>query len=107
MGFHETFKALSDPVRRDILVLLRDKIMSAGEIGEYFDLTGATMSYHLNQLKKAGLVFEMKEKNFVYYQLNTSVMEEMILWLSQFGGAESKSEEAKKDKKQKNKVYFI
>ena len=93
MGFHETFKALSDPVRRDILVLLRDKTMSAGEIGEYFDLTGATMSYHLNQL--------MKEKNFVYYQLNTSVMEEMILWLSQFGGAESKSEEAKKDKKQK------
>ena len=101
MGFHETFKALSDPVRRDILVLFRDKTMSAGEIGEYFDLTGATMSYHLNQLKKAGLVFEMKEQNFVYYQLNTSVMEEMILWLSQFGGAESKSEEAKKDKKQK------
>ena len=92
MGFHETFKALSDPVRRDILVLLRDKTMSAGQIGEYYDLTGATMSYHLN---------EMKEKNFVYYQLNTSVMEEMILWLSQFGGAESKSEEAKKDKKQK------
>ena len=101
MGFHETFKALSDPVRRDILLLLRDKIMSAGEIGEHFDLTGATMSYHLNQLKKAGLVFEMKEKNFVYYQLSTSVMEEMILWLSQFGGAEPKSEESKKNKKQK------
>ena len=77
-------------------------MMSAGEIGEYFDLTGATMSYHLNQLrKKAGLVFEMKEKNFVYYQLNTSVMEGMILWLSQFGGAESKSDYAKGDKKQK------
>ena len=100
MGFHETFKALSDPVRRDILILLRDKIMSAGEIGEHFDLTGATMSYHLNQLKKAGLVFETKEKNFVYYQLNTSVMEEMILWLSQFGGGEIKSEESKKEKKQ-------
>ena len=84
-----------------IRILSKQNKKGAGEIGEYFDLTGATMSYHLNQLKKAGLVFEMKEKNFVYYQLNTSVMEEMILWLSQFGGAESKSEEAKKDKKQK------
>jgi len=81
MSFHETFKALSDPVRRDILVLLRDKAMSAGEIGEHFDLTGATMSYHLNQLKKAGLVYENKEKNYIYYQLNT-------LWLSQFGESE-------------------
>lgn len=88
MRFHETFKALSDPVRRDILVLLRDKAMSAGEIGEHFDLTGATMSYHLNQLKKAGLVYENKEKNYIYYQLNTSVMEEIILWLSQFGESE-------------------
>ena len=88
MSFHETFKALSDPVRRDILVLWRDKAMSAGEIGEHFDLTGATMSYHLNQLKKAGLVYENKEKNYIYYQLNTSVMEEIILWLSQFGESE-------------------
>lgn len=86
MGFHETFKALSDPVRRDILVLLKSKRMAAGEIAEHFDLTGATVSYHLSQLKKAGLIFEEKQKNFIYYQLNASVFEEIMLWCSQFGG---------------------
>ena len=58
MGFAETFKALSDPVRRDILELLKKKRMSAGEIGGHFDMTGATISYHLSILKKAGLVQE-------------------------------------------------
>lgn len=58
MGFGETFKALSDPARRDILSLLREGRMSAGEIGAHFDMTGATISYHLKILKKAGLVFE-------------------------------------------------
>lgn len=86
MGFPETFKALSDPIRRDILVLLRDGKKSAGEIGSHFELTGATISYHLNQLKKADLVMENKQKNFVYYELNTSVFEEVMLWFSQFGG---------------------
>lgn len=85
MGFAETFKALSDPVRRDILVLLRDGRKSAGEIGGHFELTGATISYHLNQLKKADLVIENKQKNFIYYELNTSVFEEVMLWFSQFG----------------------
>lgn len=84
MGFPETFKALADPVRREILQMLREKRMSAGEIAAVFELTGATVSYHLSQLKKAELVFESREKNYVYYELNTSVLEEIMLWLSQF-----------------------
>ena len=86
MGFAETFKALADPVRREILTMLREKRMSAGEISAAFELTGATVSYHLSQLKKAGLVYESREKNYIYYELNTSVLEEMMLWLSQFRG---------------------
>lgn len=86
MGFAETFKALSDPVRRDILMLLKRGRMSAGDIGSNFDMTGATISYHLSILKKAGLVFEQKEKNFIYYELNTSVVEEVMLWLSDLKG---------------------
>ena len=86
MGFHETFKALSDPARRDILILLKNKKMSVGEICEHFDMTSATISYHLSQLKKAGLIFEEKQKNFIFYQLNASVFEEIMLWISQFGG---------------------
>lgn len=88
MGLPETFKALSNPVRREILVLLKAGRLSAGEIGTHFDMTGATMSHHLAQLKKAGLIFESKEKNFVYYELNTTVFEELMLWFSQFKGGE-------------------
>lgn len=73
MGFAETFKALSDPIRREILMMLRDGSMSAREIGSHFDMTGATISYHLKILKKAELIFEKKEKNYIYYTLNTSV----------------------------------
>ena len=86
MSFAETFKAWSDPVRREILQLLKNGRMSAGEIGSHFDITGATISYHLSVLKKADLVTEMKEKNFVYYELNTSVVEEIMLWLSELKG---------------------
>ena len=86
MSFADTFKALSDPVRRDILTLLKNNRLSAGEIGSHFDMTGATISYHLNVLKKADLVFEAREKNFIYYELNTSVVEEVMLWLSQLKG---------------------
>jgi len=86
MGFAETFKALSDPVRREILTLLKANRLSAGEIGSHFDMTGATISYHLNILKKAGLVFETRERNFIYYDLNTSVVEEVMLWLSELKG---------------------
>ena len=84
MGFPETFKALADPVRRDILLMLRDGRKSAGEITSAFELTGATVSYHLSQLKKAELVFESREKNYIYYELNVSVFEEIMLWLTQF-----------------------
>lgn len=75
MGFGETFKALSDPVRREILQLLKKEKLSAGEIVSHFDMTGATISYHLSILKKADLVRETKVKNFVYYELNASVVE--------------------------------
>ena len=86
MAFADTFNALSDPVRREILVLLKDGKKSAGEIAENFDMTNATISYHLSQLKKAGLVFESRYKNYIYYEINVSVFEEMMLWFSQFGG---------------------
>ena len=88
MSFGETFKALSDPARREILIMLKKGRLSAGEIGQHFDMTGATISYHLTQLKKAGLVFETKHKNFIYYELNISVFEEAMLWLAQFNKME-------------------
>ena len=86
MSFAETFKALSDPIRRDILTLLKKGSLSAGEIGSHFDMTGATISYHLSILKKADLIFENKQKNFIYYDLNTSVVEEVMLWLADLKG---------------------
>lgn len=86
MSFANTFKALSDPVRREILQLLKNGRMSSGEIGSHFDMTGATISYHLNILKKADLVWEAKEKNYVYYELNTSVVDEILLWLKNLKG---------------------
>ena len=86
MSFANTFKALSDPIRREILEMLKKRRMSAGEIGSHFDMTGATISYHLSILKKAELVKETKEKNFVYYELNTSVVEEIMLWLAELKG---------------------
>ena len=89
MGFAETFNALIDPVRREILVMLKSGKMSAGDLGSKFDLTQASVSYHLSQLKKAELITEEKYKNYIYYELNTSVFEEVMLWLSQFGGNEN------------------
>ena len=84
MSFAETFKALSDPARREILTMLREGRKSAGELAANFDMSAATVSYHLSQLKKADLIFETKYKNFIYYELNTSVFEEIMLWLTQF-----------------------
>ena len=86
MAFAETFKALSDPARRQILELLKQGPLSAGEIGSHFDMTGATISYHLKILKKADLVFESRNKNYIYYQLNTTVLEEIMLWISGLKG---------------------
>lgn len=86
LGFENTCKAISDPVRREILSLLKEGKLSAGEIGANFDMTAAAVSYHLNILKKADLVSESRYKNFIYYELNTTVLDEMILWIENLKG---------------------
>ena len=86
LGINETLKAISDPVRRDILMMLKSGRKSAGEIAEQFNLTGATVSYHLAKLKSADLIAEEKYKNFIYYELNTSVFEEVLTWIYTLGG---------------------
>ena len=96
MGYGETFKALSDPARRAILVLLKKGKMSAGDISSRFDMTQATISDHLKLLKEADLIYEEKEKNFIYYSLNTSVIEEVMLWLSDLKKEGRKDVEGKK-----------
>lgn len=99
MAFADTFKALSDPARREILDLLKAGRLSAGDIASRFDMTGATVSYHLKQLKKADLIYETREKNFIYYSLNTSVFEDIMLWASQFmGNTGTKEQNDEKDK---------
>lgn len=80
------FKVLSDRQRRDILVMLKDGRMNAGEIAEQLNITPAALSYHLKLLKDADLIMEYKQKNFIYYEINTSVFQELILWIEQFGG---------------------
>ena len=87
MGLAETFKVLSDPQRREILELLRNGRMNAGEIAEKLEITPAALSYHLKLMKKADLIMEYKEKNFIYYEIQISVFDEMILWVNQFGGS--------------------
>ena len=81
------FKVLSDKQRRDILVLLKEGRLNAGEIAEKLGVTPAALSYHLKLLKEAELVMEYKNKNFVYYEINTTVFDELILWIEQFGGS--------------------
>lgn len=104
MGFPETFKALSDPVRREILLMLKNGKLSAGAIASHFDTTGATISYHLSQLKKADLIFETRQKNFIYYDLNLSVLEELTLWLSQFSAEPRKNEKAENENASKSSL---
>lgn len=84
MGFQQTFKALSDHTRRDILDLLKDGALSAGEIGQHFNMTGATISHHLNILKNANLITDEKQGKYIYYELNLSVFEEIIQWFQNF-----------------------
>ena len=79
----ETLKAISDPVRREILELLKDGRKTAGEISSSFNLTGATVSYNL---KKANLITETKQKNFIFYELNSSVFEDVLVWIYKLGG---------------------
>lgn len=82
MGFQESFKALSDPTRRQIVQLLKKEKLQAGEILEHFDMTGATISHHLSILKDAGLVTSEKRGKYIYYELNLSVIEEIMTWFS-------------------------
>ena len=89
MGISETLKAISDPIRRDILEMLKEERKSAGEISKAFSLTNATVSYHLSQLKKTKLITETKYKNFIYYELNVSVFEEILVWIYSLGGKEN------------------
>ena len=86
MGMAEIFKVLSDEQRREILTMLREGRMNAGEIAERLNITPAALSYHLKMLKKADMVMEYKQKNHIYYELNTTVFDEMVIWMKQFGG---------------------
>lgn len=88
MGIQETWKAMSDPTRREILRLLRDKPLTAGEIGEHFLATGATISHHLAILKQAGLISDTKQGKYIFYELNLSVLEEMMSWMTDLMGGD-------------------
>ena len=89
VGELNIFKVLADPQRREILTMLRGGRMNAGEIAQRLGVSPAALSYHLKLLKAADLVLEYKEKNYIYYEVNTSVFQELILWVSQFGGSPS------------------
>ena len=86
MSLHTTLRALADPTRREILELLKAGRMSAGEIADHFPVTGASISRHLSVLKEADLIRDTREGKFIYYDLNTSVLEEIMLWITQLKG---------------------
>lgn len=86
MGLQQTLKALSDPTRREILNLLKAGRRSAGEISDHFDITAAAISRHLSILREADLIEDTRDGKFIYYELNTSVLEEIMLWITQLKG---------------------
>lgn len=86
MGIQTTLKALSDPIRRQILEMLKSGRLSAGEIAERFPVSGAAVSKHLSVLKEADLIRDTREGKFIYYELNASVLEEVMLWLTALKG---------------------
>ena len=86
MSLQNTLKALSDPIRREILNLLKGGRMSAGEIADRFPVTGAAISRHLSVLKEADLIRDTREGKFIYYDLNASVLEEIMLWITDLKG---------------------
>ena len=86
MGLQNTLKALADPIRREILNLLKDGKLSAGEIAEKFPVTGASISRHLSVLKEADLIRDTRDGKFIFYELNTSVLEEIMLWITDLKG---------------------
>ena len=89
MGIQNTMKALSDPIRREILTMLKSGRLSAGEIGEKFPVSGAAISKHLSVLKDADLIRDEREGKFIFYELNASVLEEVMLWLAGLKGEET------------------
>jgi DNA-binding transcriptional ArsR family regulator len=86
MGIQRTIKALSDPIRREILELLKAGRLSAGEIANHFPVSGAAISKHLSILRDADLIRDAREGKFIFYELNTSVLEEVLLWLGGLKG---------------------
>ena len=88
MGLQDTFKALSDATRREILNLLKTGSMTAGEIGEKFSMTGATISHHLSVLKSAGLISDDKRGKYIFYELNMSMVDEMLNWAANLKGVD-------------------
>ena len=88
MSLQNTLRALADPIRREILNLLKSGRMSAGDIANHFDVTGAAVSRHLSVLKEADLIRDTREGKYIYYDLNASVLEEILLWISDLKGAE-------------------
>jgi DNA-binding transcriptional ArsR family regulator len=92
MAISNTLKAIADPVRRRILEMLKNGDHSAGEIAAQFELTQATVSYHLKLLREAGLITVRKEQNYIYYGLNISVFEEVLSWIYDLGGEHDEHE---------------
>ena len=86
MGLQKTLRALADPIRREILDLLRGGRMSAGDITDHFDVTAAAISRHLSVLKDADLIRDTREGKFIYYDLNASVLEEIMIWIAELKG---------------------
>lgn len=86
MGLQQTLKALADPTRREILNLLKKGRLSAGEITDHFDITAAAISRHLSVLKEADLIFDNRDGKYIFYELNTSVLEEIMLWITDLKG---------------------
>ena len=86
MSLQETLKAIGDPSRREILQILKSGRKTAGEIGAHFDATGATISHHLSILKQAGLITDEKKGKYIYYELNMSVLEEILHWITALTG---------------------
>jgi len=92
MGLQQTLKALADPIRREILNLLKNGRLSAGEITEHFFVTAPSISRHLSVLKDADLIRDTREGKFIYYEINTSVLEETMLWLADLNGDNNHAE---------------
>ena len=86
MGLQQTMKALADPTRREILNLLKLGKLSAGEITDHFDITAAAISRHLSVLREADLIEDTREGKYIYYELNASVLEEILLWITELKG---------------------